>query len=330
MARVATVFALCFWFSSPAVTLTDAVIYKNSAGATVKQHVQGQQAASIINGSLVANSSSKYSFFAMPTDGENSQLWLGCGASIISPTWGVTASHCFGGGQTPCKGPHKLSVYVGDLHLSPTFKITPRAGGRHAKIAAEIVCHPQFDGKCSHGHDITLLHLLEPLPSWVTPVRLNLDSTGNDDVGQWTMNMGFGITEEAGNNEVISETIASQMHETNLTIFGDDFAACASVYAGGFGCSDSFSEAVATNQHQQLCAGANDGPERDTCSGDSGSPMLNEHGVQIGIVSYGGGPGDKMSGPGRICADPAYMGVYSRVSAFKEFIQSHVTDLPTA
>merc|ERR1719223_1403289 len=104
------------------------------------------------------------------------------------------------------------------------------------------------------------------------------------------------------------------MREADLTILPDDHPGCASVYAGGFGCSDSASEGLANNKDQQLCAGvaADDtGEERDTCSGDSGSPMLNQQGVQVGIVSYGGGPGEQMSGPNRICASPDYMGIYT-------------------
>lgn len=283
----------------------------------------------IINGTVVDHSTKKYSFFALPAHGGPTGPWLGCGASIISPTWGMTAAHCFGGGSQPCHGPHQVSLWMGDLHLNQgDGTITPRPGGKHAVITADVVCHPQFDGHCSHGHDITLLHLHSSIPDWVKPVTLDLEGTAVNDVGKITENIGFGYTESPQNRQVITAVPASTMHKTNLTIYDDDHDGCASVYAGGYGCSDHLSEGAAKNKHQQLCAGAAGQPERDTCSGDSGSPMLDENGVQIGIVSYGGGPGQKMSGAGRLCADPNFMGIYSRVSALSHFIRDHVLDLP--
>lgn len=339
---VALLFALCFSRSSTigAVSVVSRAISshgqfqhvasgsKINGKQSLRSRASSKSSSGIINGTAVDNASKKYSFFAMPTSGPNSNEWLGCGASIISPTWGMMAQHCFGGGDAPCSGPSKLALWLGDVHLSAMGELSAQNIGRHARIEAHVTCHPHFDGKCSHGNDIVLLKLQSALPSWVHPVKINLNGAGTDSVGEVTVNIGYGLRESASDVEVISDVAPPTMREANLTIFADDYAACANVYAGGYGCSDSASEAAAANKSQQLCAGATDYPERDTCSGDSGSPMLDSKGVQVGIVSYGGGPGNKMSGPGRICADPDYMGVYTRVSAFKDFIEEHVTDLP--
>lgn len=310
---------------SPSASVSVAIHQRGGGSALLRS--EGQSESHIINGTEITNEASKYSFFAMPTSNANSDEWLGCGASIISSTWGVTASHCFGGGNAPCSGPHTIKLWFGDLRLSGSGHLSGASGGQSGSVEAEITCHSQFDGKCSHGHDITLLKLKSALPSWVKPVKLNLDGTGVDTIGEETVNIGFGYRESTTDAKTISSVPPSMLREANLTIFADDYDACDKVYKGGYGCSDDDSIGEATNKDQQLCAGATNYPERDTCSGDSGSPMLDKNGVQIGIVSYGGGPGEKMTGAGRICADPEYMGVYSRISAFKTFICEHVTDI---
>lgn len=229
----------------------------------------------------------------------------------------------------PCSGPQHIGLWLGDVHMDGSGTISGMPEGRHHRIEATIVCHHDFDGKCSHGNDMVLLRLQHKLPAWVRPVPLNLNGTGTQEVGEITYNMGFGLKESSTDPRIISSETPSRMYEANLTIMHDDAPGCASVYAGGFGCSDTFSEGPAVNKEQQLCAGTKDALARDTCSGDSGSPMIDKNGVQIGIVSYGGGPdSSRMSGAGRICADPNYMGVYTRVSAFSDFILNHVHDLP--
>ncbi|CAE8592479.1 unnamed protein product, partial [Polarella glacialis] len=66
----------------------------------------------IINGRAVKQPSQQYPFFALLTSGEGSDSWLGCGATLISPTFALSAAHCFGGGGAPCSGPKKLLGFV--------------------------------------------------------------------------------------------------------------------------------------------------------------------------------------------------------------------------
>jgi len=294
----------------------------------------------IINGTRVTNISQPYSFYAMPTANRHTNKWLGCGASIISPTYGMTAAHCFGGGKQPCSGPDEVGLWLGDVELGDNNHVSGIVGGRHHRVNATVHCHPLFDGHCSHGHDIVLLELQGALPTWVNPIRVNLDETGSAShsfglIGKSTTNIGFGLREKESDPQVISPNLPQHMRKATLEVLSDSVTGCNNMYTTGYGCSDEFSEGPAENVSQQLCAGSTDGTPRDTCSGDSGSPMFYQDDsgetVQIGIVSYGGGPGDIMSGPGRLCADPNYRGIYTRVSAFKDFICQRVpNDLPGA
>ncbi|CAF3763877.1 unnamed protein product, partial [Rotaria socialis] len=64
----------------------------------------------------------------------------------------------------------------------------------------------------------------------------------------------------------------------------------------------------------QLCAGVSGGG-KDTCQGDSGGPLMmfssSNQWVLIGVTSSGRG-----------CADAAYSGMYTRVAAFQDWINS--------
>jgi secreted trypsin-like serine protease len=242
----------------------------------------------------------------------------------------LSSAHCFGGGASPCTGPKRIALWIGDIELDVTSQVVAKDGGRSVRIEADLICNPAFDGKCSHGNDIALLKLHQSVPSWVTPVSLDLTGAAASKVGDIVTPMGFGLTEEAEENTRISRESSEYLRKVSVTVLAQVSEGCKRLYAGGYGCSDSASEAAAQNLDMQVCAGTVSGPDHDACAGDSGSPVVDASGVQVALVSYGGGPGETMTGPGRMCGDPDYPGVYARVSAFSDFIRRHVVDLPAA
>lgn len=287
---------------------------------------------SIVNGSVMNHPSSSYPFFALPTADRRSYKWLGCGASIVSKTFAISSAHCFGGGNSPCSGPHHLSLWIGDVVLDPdTFMISQQQGSdkKSVKLEVTLKCPQGWDGKCAHGEDIVLLEFSSPLPDWVKPVELHLDDSSLACVGCDVIVLGFGDAETFGDARVVGGP-SSHLRSAQVKVLAQNDTRCAQVYAGGYGCSDKASEAAATHLEHQICAGSTIG--KDSCAGDSGSPVVAVKGdgtpVQVGIVSYGGGPrADEKSGPGRECGDPTWPGVYASVAGLKDFICQHVIDL---
>lgn len=305
---------------------------RQDTSAAVESLIQ----SSVVNGTIVSTPSVTYPFFALPTQGRGTDKWLGCGASIISPTVGLSSAHCFGGGNSPCTGPAEFSLWIGDITLDPdTFEITAQSGAdkRSVKVDVTLTCHSSWDGKCSHGSDLALLKFSTALPDWVQPVPVFLgeqSSSGLDASDATVKTLGFGNKELPGDATTVGNASPDLRH-AEVTVLPQDSTDCSRVYAGGYGCSDDASEAPATNKNQQICAGST--AFRDSCAGDSGSPLVAGDGtsanpfVQVGIVSYGGGPNSPKSGPGRECGDPSWPGIYARTSGLSSFICEHVTDM---
>lgn len=65
----------------------------------------------------------------------------------------------------------------------------------------------------------------------------------------------------------------------------------------------------------RFCAGVG---EKDSCNGDSGSPIINQNKIQVGIVSDGEG-----------CARSDYPGIYTRVSVFSDWIAASICQYST-
>lgn len=99
--------------------------------------------------------------------------------------------------------------------------------------------------------------------------------------------IGWGVTSEGGQASPV-------LREVDVPLMGN--AQCANIYGVDM---------------TQICAGE---AGKDSCAGDSGGPLLFD-GVQAGITSYGFG-----------CAREGLPGVYTRVSAFVDWIESCIVE----
>ncbi|KAG7155246.1 Plasma kallikrein-like 6, partial [Homarus americanus] len=148
-----------------------------------------------------------------------------------------------------------------------------------------------------NGFDIALLHTTQPLDFTKygqAPVCLPPDKT-RLYVGETATVSGWGTTSEGG-------SLSKTLQEVDVPVISNN------------DCQKNYNPTSS-----MLCAGEEG---KDSCQGDSGGPLVyNNNGIYelIGVVSFGIG-----------CARLGYLGVYTRVTNYVDWIQRYTGNLCTA
>ncbi|MEU6850106.1 serine protease [Actinacidiphila alni] len=210
-----------------------------------------------------------------------------CGAVAVAPRTVITAAHCFG----------REALGVGDWRQLPDLRViagrTDLSGsaGQELKLS-QVWANPAFDPATNAG-DIAVITLASALPKEATIAMADASDTDDYRAGTQAHVYGWGDTTGRG-------TYSDTLRTATVTVFSD--TACAQAYPGSF--DGTYVRA------SMMCAGAKGGG-KDACQGDSGGPLVVADRV-IGLVSWGSG-----------CAEAAYPGVYTRVSAVASLVAAH-------
>jgi secreted trypsin-like serine protease len=276
-------------------SLTIALAKEIGQGAGVTQ-----DASAIINGTAASTSTYSWMGFLANEDGQF------CGVSLISPSWVLTAAHCFlnvPGDAIDIAIGAQANVVLGSDTASPLA-----TGAINAAIG-QIQIHPSYNpdkamSPNKDDFDIALVELTEEVS--LQPVQLLSGDSAALAAGTQARILGWGTTAVGAAGGI---NASNQLLTAVQQIVGE--SDCSTVYGG----------AITSNM---ICAGGLSADDTtDTCQGDSGGPLVVPTAtgfVQVGLSSFGG------TETGPACGDPNAPGVYARVSALNGFIKQHVSD----
>ncbi|KAF2360372.1 Serine proteases trypsin domain [Trinorchestia longiramus] len=207
-----------------------------------------------------------------------------CGAALVNENWAITAAHCVENVL-----PDQLLLRLGEFDLE---RADEPYGHMERKVQI-IATHPQFDPR-TFEYDLALLRFNEPVTFQPNIIPICIPEDDYDFIGDTGFVSGWGRLYEDG-------PLPSLMQKVPVPVITN--GECEVMYRNA-----GYIEDI---PNIFICAGY-EGGKRDSCEGDSGGPLVIQHQNSwklAGVISWGIG-----------CALPNQPGVYTRISAFREWI----------
>jgi len=232
---------------------------------------------------------------------ENGPGYVTCGGSLITPHVVVTAAHCLFS-DTGKPAARSVNIFTGsnDLYYSRVYK-----GYSYVKPSAYApAINDKLDG------DIALIYIKSAVTG-IKPVAL--DGGRYAKQGRWYITAGWGKTQSGKDSDVLKwvavpKVTTSQFQQVRQQLYASTGTGMPPI----------------ETDHMAAGLGSNGG---DSCVGDSGGPLFTpgpsftnseaNQNVLVGIVSYG---------PSAKCGGSLNLGVYTKVSYWKQWIKNTIAE----
>lgn len=198
-----------------------------------------------------------------------------CGGTVINSNWVVTAGHCLAADSNWSR----IEVVAGDQHLDGHDAIV--------RTANDAVCHAGFQYQTLEN-DIALIRLNEPLPSRITPMKMDQQSRPSLRMGDVATGRGWPVTGARAGDKMLNKT---PLRVRNVSM--NSYITTTSIVAGASG----------------LCRGESGGP---LVSNSSAGRLL--AGVLSGIQ-----PGTE-NAYGEECMLSGYEMYFTPIAAYRSWI----------